>query len=321
MLVSNGSKFSTARALTLFAALSAPWIAAHAAPALSGTPTNTVVAAHYYAFQPYATDSSNRKMTFSITGKPSWAAFDSGTGRLYGTPLPQMNVGTYSNITIWASDGISSSHLAPFFITVQALPNNPPRISGTPVTSATQGKVYTFQPTAVDPNGLKIGYGITGKPSWATFDSATGRLTGTPAAANVGTYSNITITAYDGYSKGVLPAFSITVRSATTVATNPVPPPVSSTPSGTTTTGSATLSWTPPVVNSDGSVLGNLSGYKIYFGTAADQLTQVANVNSAGLTRYVISDLAKKTWYFAMTAYNSTGVESARTAVATFTVN
>jgi hypothetical protein len=109
------------------------------------------------------------------------------------------------------------------------------------------------------------------------------------------------------------------VRAAASTTPSPVTTPVASSP--TTTTGSATLSWTPPVVNSDGSVLANLSGYKIYFGTAPDQLTQVANVNSAGLTRYVISDLATKTWYFAMTAYNAAGVESARTAVETIAVN
>ena len=318
MLVSTGSKFSTVRALTLFAALSAPWIAAHAAPVLSGSPTTSVVAAHYYAFQPSATD-GGRKMTFSISNKPSWAAFNTATGRLYGTPLPTSNVGTYSNIVIWAHDGISTSHLAPFSITVTALPNNPPRISGTPVAAVTQGQAYTFQPTATDPNGLRLGFGIVGKPSWATFDSATGRLTGTPTAANVGTYSNITITAYDGYQKGVLPAFSITVRATASTTPNPITTPVTTPPSSTT--GSATLSWTPPTQNSDGSVLGNLSGYKIYFGTSPDQLTQVANVNSAGLTRYVISDLATKTWYFAMTAYNSAGIESTRTSVEAITVN
>src|ERR1051326_8283982 len=108
-----------------------PLIAVLAAPVLSGTPATSVTAAHYYAFQPGVTG-SRKALTFSITNKPSWARFDSGTGRLSGTPLPQYNVGTYSNILISASDGTARASLAPFSITVAALPKIPPRISGSP---------------------------------------------------------------------------------------------------------------------------------------------------------------------------------------------
>jgi hypothetical protein len=38
------------------------------------------------------------------------------------------------------------------------------------------------------------------------FDATTGRLSGTAPTADVGVYSNIVITAYDGCSKAVLPA-------------------------------------------------------------------------------------------------------------------
>jgi len=168
--------------------------------------------------------------------EPSWAVFDTTTGRVAGTPLPS-NVGTFSNIVISGSDGTATTHLAPFAITVLPLPNNPPRISGTPATTVVAGHAYSFQPSATDPNGLAIKFGITGKPAWAVFDSNTGRLWGTPAAADAGTYANIVITAHDGYMKGVLPAFSIVVQ---------IPPPVP-------TTVSATLSWVPPVENTDGS--------------------------------------------------------------------
>ena len=294
--------YPTLRTLGVFALLASPWIVAGAAPVLSGSPTVSVVAAHYYSFQPGATDSVGKKVIFSIANKPSWAVFDTTTGRLAGTPLPS-NVGTFSSIVISGSDGTSSTHLAPFAITVLPLPNNPPRISGSPTTTVVAGQAYAFQPSATDPNGLKIKFGITGKPVWAVFDNNTGRLSGTPAAANAGTYANIVITAYDGYMKGVLPAFSIVVQGAPA----PVPP--------APTTGSATLSWIPPLENTDGSVLGNLAGYHIYYGISPDNLNQSLTVTNAGLTRYVLGGLATRTWYFAMTAYNSIGVESGRTAV------
>jgi Putative Ig domain len=312
---------ATLRTLAVFAVLSSPWIAAYAAPVLSGVPATKVVAAHYYAFQPGASD-PGKKLKFSILNKPYWAQFDSTTGRVAGTPIPA-SVGTFSNIVISASDGSATARLAPFSITVQPLPNTPPKISGTPATTVVMGRAYSFQPTASDPNGLRLGFGIYGKPSWASFDANTGRLSGTPTAANVGSYPNIIITAYDGYMKAVLSAFSIVVQAAASTPTPPVSPPVSppvTPPVTPPSTGAATVSWVPPTENTDGSVLANLSGYHIYYGTNPNSLTQSVTVSNAGLTRYVISGFAAGTWYFTMTAYNAAGMESARTAVESLVV-
>jgi hypothetical protein len=112
-----------------------------------------------------------------------------------------------------------------------------------------------------------------------------------PAAANVGKYSNITITVSDGRSSVSLPAFAITVNPAATP-------------------GVATLSWTPPTTNTDGSVLTNLAGYRIYYGTSSSALTQVVQVANAGVTRYVLDGLGRGTYYFAVRAYTTAGVES-----------
>ena len=224
-------------ALASVALLSSISIGAIAAPVLSGTPPATVTAAHYYAFQPGAVD-PGKKLTFSIGNKPSWAEFDSGSGRLYGTPAPQNNVGKYSNIMISASDGASRASLGPFSVTVLSLPNIPPTIKGTPAGTVTSGQTYSFQPTATDPDGLRIGFGMWNKPSWATFDGTTGRLYGIPTASNVGTYSNIVVTAYDGFHKASLAAFAIVVRSTAASGTPPTPPAPPTAPTPTTPIGS-----------------------------------------------------------------------------------
>jgi hypothetical protein len=287
--------------------LSSPWIVAVAAPVLVGTPVTSVTAAHYYAFQPGATNTAGKKLTFAVANKPSWAQFDTTTGRLYGTPLPQSNVGKFSNITISASDGTSRAVLPAFSITVLPLPNTPPVISGTPATSVKAGSAYSFQPTARDPNGLHLAFVIANKPAWATFNTATGALSGTPTAANAGTYPNVAITVYDGYAKAQLPAFSIAVLSTSTAGAPapPVSPP---------TTGAATLSWSPPTVTTNGTPLTNLAGYHIYYGTTPS-LGQKVTVANPGLTRYVLSGLTAATWYFQMTAYDTAGVESPPTSV------
>ena len=303
------------RAITFAALLATACVAALATPSISGKPATSVTAAHYFSFQPSASNSGGGALTFAITNKPSWAQFDAGAGRLYGTPLPQTNVGTFSNIVITASAGGQRVSLAPFAITVLPLPNTPPTISGSPAPSVVSGRTYSFQPKATDPNGLRVDFGIWNKPSWATFNGATGLLSGTPTASNAGTYSNIVITAYDGYSKAVLPAFNILVQAATS---NPIgsPPGGSGAGAPATANGSATLSWMPPTQNTSGGVLTNLAGYHIYYGTTPE-LGQSVTLANAGLTRYVLTGLTRATWYFAMTAYDSAGRESDRTAVAT----
>jgi hypothetical protein len=308
------------RALISAALLSSPCIVALAAPALSGAPATSVTAAHYYVFQPGAS-TGGKKLTFSITNKPSWAQFDTGSGRLYGTPLPQTNVGRYANISISASDGTARAYLAPFTLTVLGLPNTPPRISGTPAAAVAAGHAYSFQPAASDPNGLRLAFVITNKPAWASFNTASGALSGIPTAASAGSYPNITITVYDGYQKAVLPGFSITVQSSV-AATPPATPPVSTPPGngGSQTTGAATLSWQPPTQTTSGGTLTNLAGYHIYYGTTPNNLAQSVNVANPGVTRYVIGGLTAATWYFQMTAYDRNGMESPPTGTASFVV-
>lgn len=76
--------------------------------------------------------------------------------------------------------------------------------------------------------------------------------------------------------------------------------------------GSATLSWYPPTEHVDGTALTNLAGYRIYYGKSATALNQSIVINNLGLTRYLIENLSRARWYFAMTAVSSQGTESAR---------
>lgn len=80
-------------------------------------------------------------------------------------------------------------------------------------------------------------------------------------------------------------------------------------------TGTATLDWTPPTENSDGTALTNLAGYTVYYGTSPDALTESIKVTNPGLTAYTVSNLTSGTWYFAVTAYSTAGVESSRTGI------
>lgn len=90
--------------------------------------------------------------------------------------------------------------------------NHAPTISGTPATSMDVGSAYSFTPAAEDLDGDAKTFSITNKPSWASFSTSTGALTGTPTAVDVGITSNIIISVTDGKSLSVaLPAFNLAV--------------------------------------------------------------------------------------------------------------
>ena len=268
-------------------------------PTISGTPPTSVTQGAAYSFQPTATDPDGNTLSYSITNQPSWATFSTTTGRLQGTPAAS-NVGTYSNIVIRVSDGQATAQLPAFNIVVNAPANRPPVISGTPPTSVTPGSAYSFQPTASDPDGNTLTYSITNAPAWATFNTTTGRLQGTPAAANVGTYSNIVIRVSDGTASASLAAFNITVVAVAS--------------------GSATLSWTPPTTNTNGTPLTNLAGYRVRWGTAAGNYPNAVTLNNPGLATYVVGNLAPGTYYFVVTALNSSGTESQFSNMASKTI-
>ena len=224
--------------------------AAPDAPLIGGTPPTSVVVAQAYSFQPAASDPAGKTLKFSIVNRPTWARFDTATGLLSGIPTAAQ-IGSYPSISIDVSNGTSSAALPVFSIIVtKATPVAAPTISGSPATSVIAGDAYSFTPTSTDPKGTKLTFSIKNAPSWSSFDNATGELSGTPTAADVGTYSNVTIGVTDGTTSASLHSFPIAVTD--------------------NASGSVTLEWPAPTANTDGTALTNLAGYWIYYGTSAD---------------------------------------------------
>jgi len=222
-------------------------IASNNPPVISGAPPTTVEAGQAYAFLPSATDPDGQTLTFSVANRPSWASFNTTTGRLSGIPTASQ-AGSYANVSISVSDGAAQATLPPFTIVVTA-PNRPPVISGTPATSVSVGQAYTFTPTASDPDGEALNFSIVNRPAWATFSTSTGRLSGTPAAANAGSYAGIVISVSDGTVSASLPSFTLTVQAAANQ-----PPVISGTPATSVTVGQA-YSFTPTASDPEGQAL------------------------------------------------------------------
>jgi len=85
--------------------------------------------------------------------------------------------------------------------------------------------------------------------------------------------------------------------------------------------GTASLSWAPPTENTDGSPLTDLAGYKIHYGTSPGSYGNTITINNPGLTSHLIENLASSDWYFVMTSFNSSGIESNYSTEVSKTIN
>jgi hypothetical protein len=141
-------------------------------------------------------------------------------------------------------------------------------------------------------------------PSWAKFNTGTGQLSGTPTSSQVGKYAGVAISVTDGTKSASLPAFTIMVNTAAAAAVSGV-----------------TLSWQPPTENADGTPLLNLQGYTLRYGTTSQSYSSSIKIANPGLTTYVVQNLTPGTYYFAIDAYNSSGVESALSGEVSTMVN
>jgi hypothetical protein len=141
--------------------------------------------------------------------------------------------------------------------------------------------------------------------------------------------ASVLFTACDlGSSSSSSPA-STTDTSGTTDTAASAPDNSSSSNAGASTsnnltqsqsTGSATLVWSVPTNNTDGTMLTNLGGYKVYYGRDQSSLSEVVDINHPGITSYVVDKLVSGTYYFALSAYNAAGIESAMKMVGSKTI-
>ena len=171
---------------------------------LQGIPANTATVGNKYSFEPTVSLDTG-VVTFAIEALPAWASFDTSTGKLSGTPGPG-DVGLTGEITITATDGSNTGSVGPFTVRVNAVPPHsgdaPPTIAGKPASTVMVKQSYTFQPKIGDAAGNPLTVSIANCPTWASFNTASGKLSGTPSAAQVGTYANIVMTVSDETARG-----------------------------------------------------------------------------------------------------------------------
>jgi VCBS repeat-containing protein len=95
---------------------------------------------------------------------------------------------------------------------------NAPSIGGTPTTTVYEDTLYSFTPNLDTNSGEVETWSITNKPSWAIFNTLNGRLEGIPQNGDVGTYTDINITATNAQGSS-----SIVIASLEVINTNDAP--------------------------------------------------------------------------------------------------
>jgi hypothetical protein len=281
------------------------------APEINGAPATQVMVDGWYDFQPEVSDAEGSVLSFTIINRPAWLSFDTQTGRLSGIPA-LADLGLWDGIRVRVNDGELSVELAAFEVNVLALPNSAPTISGapaapvisgTPATQITAGQLYSFVPSASDADGDSLSFSINNRPIWASFNTDTGRLYGTPDAGDVQSWSGIQIFVTDGVDSASLNSFSIAVQAVTSVSND------------------VELTWVAPTNNEDGTALFDLAGYKLYYGRVGEGLSESDEILNANATSYLLEGIDSGNWRFVVTAFNFTGQESRFSTEATYSTN
>ena len=148
-------------------------------------------------------------------------------------------------------------------------------------------------------NRHTVSWSISDNAAWLSVSPTSGTITDSaqiwvsvnPAGLAIGTYAGtVTVRASKGGSVSI--PVTLTVKTGTSTSTSP---------SSSSTT--ATISWS---LNAEP----DLAGYKLYMGTASGVYSSTTPVGK--VTSYTISNLGVgTTYYFAVTAYDTSGNESA----------
>ena len=182
------------------------------APQFSRTAPVTATEDIVYTYNIVIADpDAGETLTITAPVLPGWLTFSDngdGTATLNGTPGND-EVGNHA-VELQVQDAAGEGETQSFTVAVTNV-NDAPTITGTPNTTVNEDSSYSFIPTGEDIDGDELSFSIENQPNWATFNTATGELSGIPDNDSVGITENIIISATDGLETVELDPFSLEV--------------------------------------------------------------------------------------------------------------
>ena len=152
-------------------------------PVFTSEPAPIAFEDSLYSYSLAATDEDGDAITFSLTSGPEGMKVDSRTGLLQWLPT-QSDVGSIS-IRIKVDDGKGGTSYQQFTLEVLDT-NDPPLITSTPDSTATEDSPYKYVMEATDPDPADtLSYSLVSGPSTISIDSL-GVMRWTPPQSEVG---------------------------------------------------------------------------------------------------------------------------------------
>ena len=194
-----------------------PAPALNAAPVVTSTPPTTATIGVAYSYMAMATDAETpaAQLVWSLVSGPTGLTVSSG-GAVSWTPA-SADLGTQQVVIQVCDDGSPqrcTQHA--FSVEVSSTPpaNLPPEFTSIPSTVAVQGRAYTYQAVAVDPDepGTTFTYSLASTPSGNLAVSSSGALTWMPTKGELGSV-NVTIVAMGSNGQMAIQNFTVSVLS------------------------------------------------------------------------------------------------------------
>lgn len=248
--------------------------------AVTGSPGTAATAGSGYSFTP-GTTGGRGTIVWSIANKPAWAAFDTSTGALTGTPSGA-ETDAAINITATDADGRTASTGA-FTITVGAAAGPVPVNSVAPALSGIQTQGQTLTTSTGTWSNSPTGYTYQWKRAGSNIFGATAS-TYVLVSGDVGQAITCAVTASNGNGPGT-PAVSNSVTPNATLTISGSP--------GTTGTAGAAYSFTPTAAGGHTprafSLSGSIGSSGLSFNTSTGALTATTLGAAATYGPYTIT--------------------------------
>ncbi|MEM7165061.1 MAG: putative Ig domain-containing protein [Planctomycetota bacterium] len=157
-------------------------------PLITSTPPLAAVELQPYVYDVAATDADGDSLLYSLLVAPSGATIDPISGVLDWTPTATQT-GTQSFTVRVTDDGVGMLFDLQLFSVNVTDVNQPPAITSTPLTNATELQPYSYDVNAVDPDPTDtLLYSLEEGPTAATIDAGSGLVEWTPTALDAGSH-------------------------------------------------------------------------------------------------------------------------------------
>ncbi|MBP7936251.1 MAG: PKD domain-containing protein [Phycisphaerae bacterium] len=178
-------------------------------PQITSTPIFSAQVDQQYRYQVIAEDLDGDPLFYALLLAPPGMAVDTNAGLITWTPTAAQ-IGSHE-VHVKVDDRRIGYAVQTYFVTVSLHgDNSPPRITSTPPFTARVDERYVYPVAATDPDNDSLRFTLVKAPVGAGIDSASGQLTWTPNAEQVGRY-DVTIRVDDGRGGWGEQQYSLTV--------------------------------------------------------------------------------------------------------------